>query len=193
MMDYAALSREAIASALDEVARGAEATFGGLTTIQLNWRPDMTRWSVGQCLEHLITANRLMLAAAGNAMTSRPRTMWERLPWLPALSGRMLIRSQAPGSSRRFTAPQVAQPSSSDIAPDVVERFVTQQLEVMAWVRTLDERQAKTIMTSPFVRVIAYSVLDGCRLMVAHDHRHVEQARRVMQSPAFPPASIHAK
>jgi hypothetical protein len=29
-------------------------------------------------------------------------------------------------------------------------------------------------------------VLDGCRLMVAHDRRHMEQARRVMQMPGFP-------
>jgi hypothetical protein len=41
-------------------------------------------------------------------------------------------------------------------------------------------------MTSPFVKVIAYSVLDGWRLVVAHGWRHVEQARRVTESPGFP-------
>jgi hypothetical protein len=41
-------------------------------------------------------------------------------------------------------------------------------------------------MTSPFVRVITYSVLDGWRLMLAHDRRHVEQAKRVMATPGFP-------
>ena len=43
-------------------------------------------------------------------------------------------------------------------------------------------------MTSPFARIITYSVLDGWRLMLAHDRRHVEQARRVVQSPEFPKA-----
>ena len=37
-------------------------------------------------------------------------------------------------------------------------------------------------MVSPFVAAITYSVLDGLRLVVAHDHRHFEQARRVMTS-----------
>ena len=41
-------------------------------------------------------------------------------------------------------------------------------------------------MTSPFVGFITYSVLDGARLMLAHDHRHIEQARRVTQAPGFP-------
>jgi hypothetical protein len=60
----------------------------------------------------------------------------------------------------------------------------------VSWVQSLDERAATTtIMTSPFLKAITYSVLDGCRLIVAHDHRHFEQARRVMQSPGFPDIS----
>jgi hypothetical protein len=42
-------------------------------------------------------------------------------------------------------------------------------------------------MVSPFVRFITYSVLDGCRLMAAHDRRHFEQARRVTEAAGFPP------
>jgi hypothetical protein len=57
-------------------------------------------------------------------------------------------------------------------------------------VRGLDEQAARAaIMTSPFVRFITYSVLDGWRLVVTHDRRHFEQARRVTQSPGFPAAS----
>jgi hypothetical protein len=41
-------------------------------------------------------------------------------------------------------------------------------------------------MTSPFASVVTYSVLDGWRLVVAHDRRHVEQARRVTQAAEFP-------
>jgi hypothetical protein len=43
-------------------------------------------------------------------------------------------------------------------------------------------------MTSPFIRIVTYSVLDGWRLMVSHDRRHLEQARRVTESPEFPKA-----
>ena len=37
-------------------------------------------------------------------------------------------------------------------------------------------------MVSPFVSFITYSVLDGCRLIVTHERRHFEQARRVAGS-----------
>jgi hypothetical protein len=48
------------------------------------------------------------------------------------------------------------------------------------------EEAARAIMTSPFVRFITYSVLDSCRLIGAHDQRHLGQARRVMESIGFP-------
>jgi hypothetical protein len=129
-----------------------------------------------------------MLQAANAALDgSRRRTVWQRLPVLPGLLGRMLVRSQAPESARKYKASPPAQPAASDIAPDVIQRFVDQHRDVAEWVRALGDRRAGTIMVSPFIGVIAYSVLDGCRLIVAHDRRHVEQARRVALSPGFPP------
>jgi hypothetical protein len=57
--------------------------------------------------------------------------------------------------------------------------------------QSLDERKAKrTIMVSPFVRVVTYTVLDGYRIVAAHNQRHIDQARRVLQSPGFPSAVI---
>lgn len=187
-MDYTTLSLTEVRTGLDAVAQDAQATFGGFDVRQLNWRPDAAQWSVAQCFEHLLTANRLIFQNAEAALNNAgPRTFWQRLPVLPEVLGRMLIRSQAPSGARRFTAPSKAQPATSDIAADIIQRFVEQHREAVAWVEALDERDAaRAIMTSPFVKVITYSVLDGWRLILAHDRRHFEQARRVTLSPEFP-------
>ena len=187
-MDYTKLSLAEVRSALDDIARETHVTFGSFDSRQLNWRPDPTRWSVAQCFEHLLTANRQMLRAAADALNGgHPRTIWQRAPILPGLLGRMLIRSQAPGSTRKFVAPPASQPSASDIPGDIISRFIEQNRDGAGQVKALDERvAAQAIMTSPFVRVIAYSVLDGWRLIVAHDHRHIQQARRVTEATGFP-------
>ena len=187
-MDYATLSLADVRSGLDGIAREAQAVFGGFDGRQLNWRPDPTRWSVAQCFDHLLTANRLMLQAAEDALNGvAPRTLWQRLPLLPGVWGRMLIRSQAPDASRKFTASSKAQPAASDIPAGIIQRFAEQHHDAVARARTLEERDAaRAIMTSPFAKVVTYSVLDGWRLVFAHDRRHLEQARRVTLLPGFP-------
>lgn len=189
-MNYTTMSLAAVTSALSSVARDTQATFDGLDARQLNWRPDERRWSVAQCFQHLLTANGLVLQSAQDALRSPPSTIWQRLPLVPRLFGKALIRSQAPNTTRRFNAPAKARPTTSDIPRDIIARFVDQHHAAAEWVRTVNERDAvRAVMISPFIRFVAYSVLDGCRLVVAHDHRHFEQARRVLLSPEFPGVS----
>jgi hypothetical protein len=187
-MEYTTLTLAQVRAGLDAIPADVQAAFGRLDARQLNWRPDATKWSVAQCLEHLLAANRVMVQAAQHGLDeTQPRTFWQRLPGLPRLWGRLLVRSQAPHATRKYTAPSLAQPAASDIAPDVVERFLVQNREILSWLRGFDDsRAARAIMTSPFATFITYSVLDGARLIMAHDHRHVEQARLVTQAPGFP-------
>jgi hypothetical protein len=186
--DYTTLSLVAVRTELDAISDDAQASFGPLDLRQLNWRADATRWSVAQCLDHLLTANRQMLDAAAAALGgARPQTIWMKLPIWPGLVGRMLIKSQSPSTTRKFKAPSQAQPTASGIDPGIVARFIGQQRDLMTRVSALDEaKAARLVMTSPFVKVITYSVLDGWRLIVAHERRHVEQARRVTLSAGFP-------
>ncbi len=186
-MDYTTLSLAEVRGVLQEVARDAQATFGGLDVQQLNWRPDPTRWSVAQCFEHLVMSNRMMLEAATDALEHPSATLRQRMPVAPGFFGRMLIRSQSPTAPRRFRTSPKAEPASSTISLDIIPRFVAQHDELGTWMAGLDEGEvSRAIMISPFLRIITYSVLDSCRLLAAHDRRHFEQARRVTQAPGFP-------
>jgi hypothetical protein len=115
----------------------------------------------------------------------RPRRLVQRLPLLPGLFGPLLIKSQMPEATRKYKAPSSSTPSSSAIDGRVVERFAAQQRAAAAHIRSLDPRVASAVMVSPFVSFVVYSVLDSGRLMVTHNRRHFEQARRVMQQPGF--------
>ena len=82
------------------------------------------------------------------------------------------------------------QPATSGVGADIIARFIAQHRDATAMLQRLDEqRAAQAIMTSPFIGVMTYSVLDGWRLIFAHDRRHIEQARRVMSSQDFPGGS----
>ena len=91
-----------------------------------------------------------------------------------------------PGGKRKYRAPATAQPAASDLDPLTVERFIACQHLGIARLRALGAEDARRIAVSPFVAQITYSVLDGYRLIAAHQRRHFEQARRVIEHPAFP-------
>jgi hypothetical protein len=188
MSNYTNLSLADVAAEFLEIARDTQAVFGLLNEQQLNWRPTATSWSVAQCFDHLLSANREMFQAVDAATDgSSAPSFWQRLPFLPRVFGLTLIKSQTPEARRKFTAPRKAAPASSAIDAQIIDRFVACQHEAAARVRSLDGRDvARIIMTSPFVSFITYSVLDGCRLIVTHERRHFEQARRVTQEPEFP-------
>src|SRR5204862_7774871 len=112
-----------VRAALDDVARDAQATFGELDARQLNWRPGATQWSVAQCFQHLITANALILRAADAAFGNSRPSVWQRLPLLPALFGWLLIRSQAPNTRGKFTAPVQTQTPAREVPDDINLRY----------------------------------------------------------------------
>ena len=186
--DFSTLSPSEIDGEIDAVSRDAERTFGGLTTPQLNWKPAPDRWSVAQCFDHLIRINGLMLDGIVRALDpATPRALAQRLPGLPRVFGRVMIRSLSPTATRKLPAPASARPSTSDLGGDIILRFVETQVAMRERLRSFEHRAlAETIMVSPFTSVIAYPVLDACRIIVAHERRHVEQARRVTQTPGFP-------
>ncbi|HWQ35120.1 MAG TPA: DinB family protein [Blastocatellia bacterium] len=186
--DFTRLSLSEMLAETEAIAAEAQQSFGHLDAGQLNWKPGAEAWSVAQCLEHLLVANRAMLRPIDKALAGTwQRTFFERLPVLPGLFGRLLVKSQTPGSGRKFKAPPRASPSASEFDAQIVSRFVTQQGEIAERLKGLERHAAaRIVMTSPFISFITYSLLDGCRLIIAHERRHLAQAQRVMETSGFP-------
>jgi hypothetical protein len=180
----------ALLDELRAVTGDARKVFGGLSAAQLNWKPSPAGWSVGQCFDHLIATNRTFFAdmervAAGQHKTS----LWGRVSPLSGLFARMILKSLDPEKGRKTKAPRVFAPAASDIAPDVVEQFEKHQGELAARMRaTAGVDLARTIVTSPVAAVATYSLLDAYRIVVAHERKHFEQARRVTETEGFPRA-----
>lgn len=187
-IDYVNLSLAEVFDEAEAIAADAKTLFGHLSAQQLNWKPGASEWSVAQCLEHLIAANSAFHPQFDRIIAGENKpTLWERAPVLPGLFGKLLVKSQEPKSHQKFKAPTLAQPSSSAVDPQVVDRFVGNHRETTAKLRAMERLDpAKIIVTSPFVKMIIYSALDAARLVVTHERRHFAQAQRVMETEGFP-------
>jgi uncharacterized damage-inducible protein DinB len=178
-----------IVERLNEVTRDARAAFGGLSHEQLNWRETPERWSVAQCLDHLITMNRLYFPLLGEirAGAARP-TAWERLSPFSGFFGKLLIRSLSPDNPRKTKTSPKAEPSSSDIDVGIIDRFARHQVELIEHIRGIPSSvdRGRRIVTSPLAAFVTYSLDDCLTILVVHEQRHVQQAKRVMEAGGFP-------
>src|SRR5262249_52870742 len=140
-MDYQNLTLSQIFDEGEAIAGDARTLFGHLNSQQLNWRPAADSWSVAQCLDHLITINREYYPVFDRILNGQyKKTLLHRLPFLPAVFGRMMVKVLSPNSNQKLKAPGVTKPSSSSIGSQIVERFVSQQSETLAKMRSLENR-----------------------------------------------------
>jgi hypothetical protein len=170
------------------IAGDVRASFGKMSAEQLNWKPSAGRWSVAQCLDHLLTSNQGYLPIIERVRSGQRKTRFlERLPVLPGLAGKLLIKSLDPASTRKLKAPKKFEPAQSNISPGVIDDFVAQQGKVIEGMKSTSHLDPeKIVITSPALSFVAYSLMDAYRVIVVHEQRHLQQAKRVVAEPGFP-------
>ena len=178
-----------VISEIQGVSEDVKITFGGLTEEQVNWKPAPESWSVGQCLDHLIRSNEeffpeLESLAAG----TRRNTLWQTWSPLSGIAGAFLVGTLKKDNQKTKTSQKMTPPS--DIAADIVDRFVDHQAQLTDKLRsTADVDWHKVMFTSPFVKIMTYRMDVGLQAVIEHEKRHIRQAKRVMAMEGFPKGS----
>ncbi len=175
----------------EALGEGARARFASLSTEQLGWRPAPASWSIGECLEHLVTMNRLYMGRIDRLFSGAIAKATPDAGFRGGTVAARFIAAMGPDSARKFKAPSVFKPSApgagGDLDPGIVERFIEQQAHmksVMERCRGVDLRRAK--VRSPVSGLIRFRLGDVLRLLVEHGKRHLNQAEAVLASDGFP-------
>src|ERR1044072_4934749 len=110
-MDYLTAKLPALIDAANDIAAETKSTFGRLTPAQLNWNPSAELWSVALCFDHLLTSNKGYFPTIEGVIAGIKPTFWQRMPVLPGLAAKLLIKSLDPKSTRKIKAPGKFQPA----------------------------------------------------------------------------------
>jgi hypothetical protein len=172
---------------LKAITDDARSSFGQLSPEQLNWKPAAKSWSVAQCMDHLILTNSEFFGEIDEIIAgTRKNSFFENYSPLTGWWGRFLIKAVTEGS-RPARAPSKRIEPPSDIESDIVERYCRHQDELVEKVsRTGNADWEKTVLTSPFLPVMTYKMADAYVVLVQHSKRHINQAKRVMETEGFP-------
>jgi hypothetical protein len=166
----------------------AAASLSRLTEEQLNWRTEPGSWSPGECVLHVNVSNRLFLDAIETRMQeARERGLLREGPFRYGWLERWFVRELEPPVRRSMRAPRIFRPQprragASDIAE--LGRLLERAIAAMHAAKGVDLARVK--VASPVSPLIRWQLGAAFHIVVAHTDRHLQQAERVMQNPAFP-------
>jgi hypothetical protein len=163
--------------------------FGNLDERQLNWKPAAKSWSIAQCLDHLITINSLYFPVFEKMRSADvSASIRERYSPFSGFFGRYLIRILSPEYGKKTKTSKKAYPSNSSIDAGIAERFAEHQEKLSDHILKISpEFDLKTtIITSPLMSFVTYSLDDCLTILAVHEERHLLQAKRVMEVDGFP-------
>jgi hypothetical protein len=162
----------------------AQQRFRPLSPDVLNRRPSPSRWSVGQCLEHLnivgghylpeIAARLNKAMAQGSKPTSTVKS---------GFVGRYLIESmRRPASERALTTPQRYAPTGTRLPRTVTEVYSRQLDELLRLVLLARQVNANAVrIPNPLLPLLRLRLTDQLEFLVAHIQRHILQAEAVLK------------
>jgi hypothetical protein len=174
---------------LQSIKQDAPGLLSRLSASQFNWRPAPNRWSIADCFSHLNAAAREFVPVIDAAVAdARSRGILGDGPFAYGLIERAFVWAMEPPPKLRVRAPRRFQPAAPPRSIDAVaDEFMGWQEEIAALIRRadgLDLRRARH--RSPATPLITYSLGTSFASLLAHERRHIWQARRVRQEPAFP-------
>jgi hypothetical protein len=182
---------ETFRESFERIANEADALAGALTNEQFNWRPPSGGWSVAQCIEHLNAAARQYLPSFDEGIAEAIRRgLYGEGPFRYGWLGRKMVQSQEPTTKRKFKAAKAFLPPPTRPRQESMAAFRAYQVQFIDRLRQangLDLSRAR--IRSPVVSWLRLQLGLGFALMVAHERRHLLQARNVINDPTFPAAT----
>ena len=165
----------------DRIAVEGAALAAPLSDAQFAWQPAPDAWSVGQCLDHLNATARVYLPEMDEGIADAIRRgLYNPGPYVYNWIGRLSVYVSEPTVRFRAKAPRPFLPAPSRPKADVMAAFRAYQVQYVDHLRQgngLDLARAR--VRSPIVRWVRMPLGSSFAMMVAHERRHLAQARRV--------------
>ncbi len=179
---------ENLVQSLENSSRQVQETFSKLSEAQLNWKPAPDKWGVGECLEHIVQSNKQYFPEFEMIVKGEHKnSLWKSISPFSGLWGSLLLKSVSPDTPRKVKTASVFKPTRSSIPLSIISEFVKNNIELAGFIKKFEGIDLeKTKITSPVSGFITYSLANAIKILTTHEQRHINQAKRVMETEGFP-------
>ncbi|MFN8347630.1 MAG: DinB family protein [Spirosomataceae bacterium] len=182
-----ASARQDLLAQLLHIRQTVEYTLQPLSEAQIQWKPAPDKWSVLECLVHLNMANQYY--AHQLKFKLEHTVARQNLPtdFEMSFNGKVMLSFVDPKSTRKIPAPAMFKPKTHHLDTDkVLKRYFDILENLEDTLRKSDQIDWNLPVISPFTSWIKFRLGDVLIFVTAHQQRHLNQALRVLEQPAFP-------
>lgn len=167
---------------IDQITHTFTKEFGHLSEEQLNWKPDAGTWSIAQNIDHLITINSTYFPLIENVRKNNYTLPWfGKYNFISRFFGSIILNSVNPDRRKKMKTFSIWEPSQSNIKKDILQRFEKHQNVLKEFITNSKDLILKeTVISSPANRNIIYKLSTAFDIIVAHEKRHLNQAKEVL-------------
>lgn len=165
----------------NQTTKELEKQVAGLSEAQLQFKPAPDKWSISQCLEHIVLSERMIFDMAKAALSKAPQP--ERKSEVQMTDDN--LKTTLTDRSHKFQAPKELQPTGiyKDSKTALTDFFAARQ-PVIDYITKADAKDLRNhINDYPTGTVDGYQ---GLMFIAAHCARHTKQIEEVKADPNFP-------
>jgi hypothetical protein len=173
---------------ITQIKEQAATLLRGVSDAQYNWRSEPGRWSMAECVAHIVITDDIYVPVLENCIAdARKKGLVGDGPFHHGAVGNWFVRSMDAPAKKRFKNPKmITPPPEQPLAKGLADFNAVHDrlLQVVHQANGVDLGRAK--FRSPFLKVMRFSLGQGLAVMLAHARRHLWQAGEVQKHPGFP-------
>ncbi|MCC7340648.1 MAG: DinB family protein [Bryobacterales bacterium] len=173
---------------IDAIVARKDALIAGLNSEQMSWRPQVGRWSILECLDHLNRSD-IMYLRGMRVVFERERQNASLPPKAFRLGflARQILHYLEPPPRLKMPAPRSVFPPEGLVPAGVVAEFNRFHLDLRGFVLDASGVDMGAIrFPSPMSSLLKLNLAEGCAIIAGHDRRHLWQAEQVRKHTHFP-------
>jgi len=172
--------REVLLNHFQETRDNLLKAVDGLSDEQMDFKPAPDRWSVRQCLEHIILSEKGLFEMQQNAM-KQPADPEKRKTIKATDEGllKMLADRSQKGKAPEMIQPKGTYPSTAA----AIQAFTEQRDKIVDYAKNTHDDLRNHVVDMPNAPLDGYQML---LLISAHTGRHTVQIEEVKAAPGFP-------
>lgn len=156
--------------------------FQDLSEEDLVWKPAPEKWSIAECLKHIIIANSTYLKDIEHRL-QKAEVKTIEYPITFSITGKLFLYAVDPKYKWKVPAPKIFKPTKEnklENGKESVEEFLKLQMEIMQIARRACAYDHQHVHTySPLSKLLKFNVGEQLYIMMRHTKRHINQAIRV--------------